>query len=272
MKREDLIDALEYIDDDLIQEADQTQNAEKSTGDPEKITPLRRKASIRRWGAIAAGLAVFMIGAFALSGVFRTQKAGTETMQSAETVQTVETGEAQADEYAVAEKTDMYYAEEQVEVNTAAEQADVNTAAEQVKVNAGTEHADEYVPVESESVAASAVGAAMIRVISDAGEIRFALNNTPAAESLASQLPLTVETELYSDNEIVFHPEEPLPVENGIEGGGIEGYIGYYAPWNNVVLYYGDLEKYPGLYILGEAVSGAENIKDIRGSITIERE
>ena len=60
MKREDLIDALEYIDDDLIQEADQTRNAEKSTGDPEKITPLRRKASIRRWGAIAAGLAVFM--------------------------------------------------------------------------------------------------------------------------------------------------------------------------------------------------------------------
>ena len=35
-------------------------------------------------------------------------------------------------------------------------------------------------------------------------------------------------------------------------------------------MYYGDFDEYPGLYILGEAVSGAETIKDIRGVITVE--
>ena len=54
------------------------------------------------------------------------------------------------------------------------------------------------------------------------------------------------------------------------EGGGTAGYLGYFAPWDNIVMYYGDFEEYPGLYILGEAVSGAEYIKDIRGEILVE--
>ena len=249
MKRDDLIDALEYIDEEFIRDADQTRNAEESTGDNGKITPLRRrKAFIRRWGMLAAGLAVFMIAAFAVSGVMKTRNGTGEVMQSAEAVKTEDTRKDQTNAYDAEEQAEAYAPEEQ---------------------------AGEYAPEEhdaTESAAAPAIGSVTIRVISDAGEIRFVLNDTPAAESFAAQLPLTAETELYSDNEIVFHPGEPLAVENGIEGGGTAGYIGYYAPWNNVVLYYGDFEKYPGLYILGEAVSGAENIKDIRGSITIELE
>ncbi len=249
MKRDDLIDALEYIDDEFIRDADQTRNTEESTGDNGKITPLRRrKAFIRRCGMLAAGLAVFMIAAFAVSGVMKTRNGTGEVMQSAEAVKTEDTRKEQTNEYHAEEQAEAYAPEEQ----------------------AGMYDAEEHDA--TESTAAPATGSVTIRVISDAGEIRFVLNDTPAAESLAAQLPLTAETELYSDNEIVFHPGEPLAVENGIEGGGTAGYIGYYAPWNNVVLYYGDFEKYPGLYILGEAVYGAENIKDIRGSITIELE
>ena len=125
-------------------------------------------------------------------------------------------------------------------------------------------------PEETEKMAAAANEDTRIRVTSDAGEIVFVLNDTPAAQSLLAQLPLTAETEPYSSNEIVFQPETPLDTENGLEGGGTAGYLGYFAPWNNVVMYYGDFEEYPGLYILGEAVSGAENIKDIKGMITIE--
>ena len=89
MKREDLIDALEYIDDELIREADLTRNAEENTGDPGNITPIRRKkASIRRWGALAAGIAVFVIAAFAISGVIQTQNGAREAMKSAETART----------------------------------------------------------------------------------------------------------------------------------------------------------------------------------------
>ena len=267
MKRDDLIDALEYIDEEFIRDADQTRNAEESTGDNGKITPLRRrKAFIRRWGMLAAGLAVFMIAAFAVSGVMKTRNGTGEVMQSAEAVKTEDTRKDQTNAYDAEEQAEAYAPEEQAGMYDAEEQADTYAPAEKTDVNELEEHDA------TESAAAPAIGSVTIRVISDAGEIRFVLNDTPAAESLAAQLPLTAETELYSDNEIVFHPGEPLAVENGIEGGGTAGYIGYYAPWNNVVLYYGDFEKYPGLYILGEAVSGAENIKDIRGSITIELE
>ena len=276
MKRDDLIDALEYIDEEFIRDADQTRNAEESTGDNGKITPLRRrKAFIRRWGMLAAGLAVFMIAAFAVSGVMKTRNGTGEVMQSAEAVKTEDARKDQTNAYDAEEQAEAYAPEEQAGMYDAEEQADTYAPAEKTDVNELEEQAGEYAPEEhdaTESAAAPAIGSVTIRVISDAGEIRFVLNDTPAAESLAAQLPLTAETELYSDNEIVFHPGEPLAVENGIEGGGTAGYIGYYAPWNNVVLYYGDFEKYPGLYILGEAVSGAENIKDIRGSITIELE
>lgn len=276
MKRDDLIDALEYIDEEFIRDADQTRNAEESTGDNGKITPLRRrKAFIRRWGMLAAGLAVFMIAAFAVSGVMKTRNGTGEVMQSAEAVKTEDTRKDQTNAYDAEEQAEAYAPEEQAGMYDAEEQADTYAPAEKTDVNELEEQAGEYAPEEhdaTESAAAPAIGSVTIRVISDAGEIRFVLNDTPAAESFAAQLPLTAETELYSDNEIVFHPGEPLAVENGIEGGGTAGYIGYYAPWNNVVLYYGDFEKYPGLYILGEAVSGAENIKDIRGSITIELE
>ena len=276
MKRDDLIDALEYIDEEFIRDADQTRNTEESTGDNGKITPLRRrKAFIRRWGMLAAGLAVFMIAAFAVSGVMKTRNGTGEVMQSAEAVKTEDTREDQTNAYHAEEQAEAYAPEEQAGMYDAEEQADTYAPAEKTDVNELEEQAGEYAPEEhdaTESAAAPAIGSVTIRVISDAGEIRFVLNDTPAAESFAAQLPLTAETELYSDNEIVFHPGEPLAVENGIESGGTAGYIGYYAPWNNVVLYYGDFEKYPGLYILGEAVSGAENIKDIRGSITIELE
>ena len=276
MKRDDLIDALEYIDEEFIRDADQTRNAEESTGDNGKITPLRRrKAFIRRWGMLAAGLAVFMIAAFAVSGVMKTRNGTGEVMQSAEAVKTEDTRKDQTNAYDAEEQAEAYAPEEQAGMYDAEEQADTYAPAEKTDVNELEEQAGEYAPEEhdaTESAAAPAIGSVTIRVISDAGEIRFVLNDTPAAESFAAQLPLTAETELYSDNEIVFHPGEPLAVENGIEGGGTAGYIGYYAPWNNVVLYYGDFEKYPGLYILGEAVSGAENIKDIRGSIKIELE
>ena len=114
------------------------------------------------------------------------------------------------------------------------------------------------------------VSSVQIRVTSDAGEVIFALNDTPAAKSLLAQLPLTVDTEPYSNNEIIFYPDEPLDTEDGLEGGGTAGYLGYFAPWNDVVMYYGDFSEYPGLYILGEAVSGAENIEKITGQITID--
>ncbi len=291
MRQEDIIDSLEYIEDEFIEEADRARKAGKPSGDSGKITPVRRRpVSARKWGSLAASLAVLAVAAFVLTGILRTRSGNMEAMKSAEAVAVGEDQAEQEEEMIAFEKADAYVAEKQgaetemaAETEAAAEE-EVEMAAEaeapaeaEIEMAAETEasaEADMTVETEARNETGKA-GAAVrepgtIRVASEAGEIVFALNDTPAAMSLAAQLPLSADTEPYSGNEIVFHPEEPLDTENGVEGGGIAGYLGYFAPWNNVVMYYGDFDEYPGLYILGEAVSGAEHIKDITGMITIE--
>ena len=54
-------------------------------------------------------------------------------------------------------------------------------------------------------------------------EIVFALNNTPAAKSLAAQLPLETEIENYGSNEKIFYPPEKLDGTEAIESGGEAG-------------------------------------------------
>jgi len=297
VRQEDIIDSLEYIEDEFIEEADRARNAGKPSGDSGKITPVRRRpVSARKWGSLAASLAVLAVAAFVLTGILRTRSGNMDAMKSAEAVAVGEDQAEQEEERIAFEKADAYAADKQgaeaemnAEPETAAE-AEVEMAAEaEAPAEADMEMAAETevemaaeAPAEMDMAAeaearneADKAGAAVrepvtIRVSSEAGEIVFALNDTPAAKSLAAQLPLSTDTEPYSDNEIVFHPEEPLDTENGVEGGGSAGYLGYFAPWNNVVMYYGDFDEYPGLYILGEAVSGAEYIKDITGTITIE--
>lgn len=51
---------------------------------------------------------------------------------------------------------------------------------------------------------------------------------------------------------------------------GSSGTLAYYAPWGNVVLYYGECGGASGLYALGKAVSGTEQIESLSGEIQIE--
>ena len=48
--------------------------------------------------------------------------------------------------------------------------------------------------------------------------------------------------------------------------------MAYFSPWGNVVMYYGPFGSYPGLYLMGEAVEGAENIQTLSGTLTITAE
>ena len=335
MKREDILDSLEFIDEEFIEEAEQGRSGESEDGasvsdreepvsgqeelvsDAEKIVSIRRRNALaRRWGTLAAGFAVLIVAAFLLTGILRTRSMNMSSMKSAEvgmaenssaeeteaavqemaaetagqlgqtataeprdsaessaaavSPESVETYDAAAEEYTAGDMAEPQ-AEESLAENAAEAAAEEGLAEDAAEVPAVQEAAGAAEqPEETEKMAAAANEETRIRVTSDAGEIVFVLNDTPAAQSLLAQLPLTAETEPYSSNEIVFQPETPLDTENGLEGGGTAGYLGYFAPWNNVVMYYGDFEEYPGLYILGEAVSGAENIKDIKGMITIE--
>ena len=101
-------------------------------------------------------------------------------------------------------------------------------------------------------------------------QVVYALNDSPAAQSLLSQLPLTVEVEDFSTNEKVFYPPQKLDTTDTPLAEGGAGTLAYYAPWGDVVLFYDSFSANGSLYELGEAVSGVENIGQMSGTITVE--
>ena len=101
-------------------------------------------------------------------------------------------------------------------------------------------------------------------------QVVYALNDSPAAQSLLSQLPLTVEVEDFSTNEKVFYPPQELDTTDTPLAVGGAGTLAYYAPWGDVVLFYDSFSANGSLFELGEAVSGAEDISQMAGTITVE--
>ena len=50
---------------------------------------------------------------------------------------------------------------------------------------------------------------------------------------------------------------------------GGAGVLAYYEPWGDVVLFYDDFSENASLFALGRAVSGAESIRDLAGTVTV---
>lgn len=100
--------------------------------------------------------------------------------------------------------------------------------------------------------------------------IIYELNDSPSAKSLYAMLPIDVEVENYGINEKIFYPEQALDTTDGIEGGGEAGALALFSPWGNVVMYYGPFSAWPGLYLLGEAVEGADQVSRLSGTIHVE--
>lgn len=123
----------------------------------------------------------------------------------------------------------------------------------------------------SEQPAAQAEAAAADRLAVRCGDIEviYELNDSPAAASLAAQLPLTLEVEDYSTNEKIFYPPQELDTSDTPAAEGGAGTLAYYAPWGDVVMFYGDYSANSSLYELGEAVSGADQISRMSGSIEV---
>lgn len=70
-------------------------------------------------------------------------------------------------------------------------------------------------------------------------------------------------------NEKVFEPSQKLDVSNVWEGSCPTGSIAYFSPWNNIAMYYGDAPEYKGLYPMGTAMAGVEQIGELAGRVTI---
>ncbi len=113
--------------------------------------------------------------------------------------------------------------------------------------------------------------AGRISIESNGNTIIFELNNSQAAQDLYDQLPLSVESEDYSDNEKIFYPSEDLNVSDAPEAEGGAGVLAYYEPWGDVVMFYDDFDSSSSLYELGRVVSGSEWIEDMSGTIEISQ-
>ena len=113
--------------------------------------------------------------------------------------------------------------------------------------------------------------AGRISIESNGNTIIFELNNSQAAQDLYDQLPLSVESEDYSDNQKIFYPSEDLNVSDAPEAEGGAGVLAYYEPWGDVVMFYDDFDSSSSLYELGRVVSGSEWIEDMSGTIEISQ-
>ncbi len=110
-----------------------------------------------------------------------------------------------------------------------------------------------------------------IRVTANNKTTEFELNNSQAARDLYAQLPLSITVENYSDNEKIFYPPKKLNTSNTPRANAKAGTLAYYAPWGDVVMFYGDFGSATGLYELGHAVSGSEHIQEMTGTLHIEK-
>ena len=68
----------------------------------------------------------------------------------------------------------------------------------------------------------------------------YELNGGTAAASLYAQLPLTLEVEDFSTNEKIFYPPQELDISDSPLAQSGAGTLAYYAPWGDVVMFYGD--------------------------------
>lgn len=104
------------------------------------------------------------------------------------------------------------------------------------------------------------------------GDQRFTatLGDSPAADDLLAQLPLTVDMVDHGGVEKTGPLPGPLPLDGQPEGADPDvGDLGYYAPGNDLVLYYGDQSYFPGIVVLGRLDGdAAEQIAQLDGPMT----
>ncbi len=92
--------------------------------------------------------------------------------------------------------------------------------------------------------------------------------NAPA-QALADRLPLTLDFNDLNDVEKTGRLDPPLPMTGMPDGDDPAPQdIGWYAPSNDVVLYYGDVSYWPGIARIGRILDGIDTIAAQRGDFT----
>ena len=94
--------------------------------------------------------------------------------------------------------------------------------------------------------------------------------DSAAGRDLIAQLPLTIDMTDHGSVEKTGPLPAPLSLAGQPDGADPDvGDVGYYAPGNDLVFYYGDQSYYPGIVIIGRLDGdAASRIADINGAIT----
>ncbi|NGP07736.1 hypothetical protein G6038_20065 [Rhodococcus sp. 14C212] len=99
------------------------------------------------------------------------------------------------------------------------------------------------------------------------------LSDTPAAHDLSAQLPLTLTMTDFGSVEKVAELPASLSITGAPPGADpAPGDIGYYAPWNDLVLYYGDQGYHDGIVRLGTLDGGVDVIGQHTGDLLVRIE
>lgn len=108
-----------------------------------------------------------------------------------------------------------------------------------------------------------------IEITVDGQRFPAILTDSAAARDLLDQLPLSVPMTDHGGVEKTGRLPLPLSL-GGQEGADPDvGDIGYYAPGQDLVLYYGDQSYYRGIVVLGQMPGqAAERLADLEGPVT----
>jgi hypothetical protein len=100
--------------------------------------------------------------------------------------------------------------------------------------------------------------------------LRATIFDSAAGRDLIAQLPLTIDMVDHGSVEKTGPLPSPLSTAGQPDGADPDvGDVGYYAPGNDLVFYYGDQSYYPGIVIIGRLDGdAASRIADINGAIT----
>jgi hypothetical protein len=111
-----------------------------------------------------------------------------------------------------------------------------------------------------------------MRVRITIGDQRFSaqLDDSAASRDLDALLPLTVKMTDHGGVEKTGRLPGALSLDGQPAGADPDvGDVGYYAPGNELVLYYGDMSYYDGIVVLGHlADDAAERIAAMEGPVT----
>ncbi len=117
----------------------------------------------------------------------------------------------------------------------------------------------------------TADSAMRISVSDGSNTVIYRLNDSLPAQSLYSMLPFDVSVGDFLASQKIFYPPEKVEGTDGIEGDGKAGDLALFYPWGDIVMYYGPFNSNAGLFLLGNAESGTDKIKDLHGIIRVDR-